>query len=272
MATDRSRRRTWTLSFAVLATLVVLYLTTGVASGLRSGANLVITPFSWAVNEIARPVGHFFAGTVNYSDVVTQNQKLRFQLGEAEERANEAWAYARQLQQLTTELKVPFVGSLPIVAAQVTTLSPTNFAATFDISKGRNEGIMVGMPVVANGGLVGQVISTTPQGATVRLITDTASLVGVTFDTGKIDIVVSGRGLNNGLGATSVPLGTSIVQGTKLSTDGLNGGLFPAGLPVATVKTVTLTPGAATYNLTLQPVANLRDLSYVDVVIWEPSA
>jgi rod shape-determining protein MreC len=272
VATDRSRRRTWTLSVAVLATLVILYLTTGVASGLRSGANLVITPFSWAVNEIARPVGHFFAGTVNYSDVVAQNQKLRYQLGVADERANEMWAYARQLQQLTTQLNVPFVGSLPTVAAQVTTLSPTNFAATFDISKGRDEGILVGMPVVANGGLVGSVISTTPNGATVRLITDTSSLVGVTFNTGKTDIVVSGRGLNSGLSATSVPLGTSIAQGTKLSTDGLNGGLFPAGLPVATVKTVTLTPGAATYNLTLRPAANLRHLSYVDVILWEPTA
>jgi rod shape-determining protein MreC len=272
VATDRSRRRTWTLSVAVLATLVILYLTTGVASGLRSGANLVITPFSWAVNEIARPVGHLFAGTVNYSDVVAQNQKLRYQLGVADERANEMWAYARQLQQLTTQLNVPFVGSLPTVAAQVTTLSPTNFAATFDISKGRDEGILVGMPVVANGGLVGSVISTTPNGATVRLITDTSSLVGVTFNTGKTDIVVSGRGLNSGLSATSVPLGTSIAQGTKLSTDGLNGGLFPAGLPVATVKTVTLTPGAATYNLTLRPAANLRHLSYVDVILWEPTA
>jgi rod shape-determining protein MreC len=257
---------------AVLATLVILYLTTGVASGLRSGANLVITPFSWAVNEIARPVGHFFAGTVNYSDVVEQNQKLRYQLGVAEERANEGWAYARQLEQLTTQLHVPFVGSLPTVAAQVTTISPTSFAATVDISKGRDDGILIGMPVVANGGLVGRVIATTPHGATVRLITDTASLVGVTFKTGKTDIVVSGRGLNSGLSATSVPLGTSIEQGTKLSTDGLNGGLFPAGLPVATVKTVSLTPGAATYNLTLQPAANLRHLAYVDVVLWEPAA
>ncbi|MFY9783577.1 MAG: rod shape-determining protein MreC, partial [Acidimicrobiales bacterium] len=97
-------------------------------------------------------------------------------------------------------------------------------------------------------------------------------LVGVTFKSGKTDIVVSGRGLNNGLSATSVPLGTSIEPGTRLETDGLNGALYPAGLPVATVKTVTLTPGAATYNLTLKPVANLRHLSYLDVVLWEPTA
>jgi rod shape-determining protein MreC len=272
VATDRSRRRTWTLGVAALATLLVLYLTTGVASGLRSSANIVISPFSWGVSAIARPVGHMLAGTINYSDVVAQNQKLRYQLGRAEERANEGWAYARQLQQLTTELDVPFVGALPTVAVQVTTVSPTNFAATVDISKGRDSGVLVGMPVVANGGLVGRVISTTPDGATVRLISDTASAVGVTFKTGATDLIVTGRGVNDGLGATSVPLGTSIAPGTKLSTDGLNGGLYPAGLPVATVKTVSLTPGAATYNLTLQPSANLRQLSYLDVVLWEPAA
>ena len=272
MATDRSRRRSWTLGVAVVATFAVLYLTTGVSSGLRGGANIVITPFSWAVNAIARPIGHVLASTVNYSDVVAQNEKLRYQLAKAQERANEEWAYARQLQQLTTQLNVPFVGSLPTVAVQVTTLSPTNFSATVGISKGRDRGIMVGMPVVANGGLVGRVIATSANGATVRLITDTASSVGVTFKSGKTSLIVSGRGLNNGLGATAVPLGTAVAPGTKLSTDGLNGALYPPGLPVASVKTVTLTPGAATYNLTLQPAANLRYLSYLDVVIWEPAA
>lgn len=272
MATDRSRRRSWTFGLATVATFAILYLTTGVSSGLRSGANIVITPFSWAVNAIARPIGHVLAGTVNYSDVVAQNEKLRYQLAKAQERANQEWAYARQLQQIATQLNVPFVGSLPTVAVQVTTLSPTNFSATVGISKGRVSGVMVGMPVVANGGLVGRVIATSPNGATVRLITDTASSVGVTFKAGTTSLIVSGRGLNNGLGATAVPLGTAVAPGTKLSTDGLNGALYPAGLPVASVRTVTLTPGAATYNLTLQPAANLRHLSYLDVVIWEPAA
>lgn len=272
MATDRSRRRTWTFSVAILATLLILYLTTGVASGLRSGANIIISPFSWAVNAIARPIGHTFAGTINYSDVVAQNEKLRYELGKAEERDNEGWAFARQLQQMTTLLNVPFVGSIPTVAAQVTSLSPTNFAATIQISKGRDSGILVGMPVVANGGVVGRVLSTSTNSSTVRLITDTASSIGVTFKSGKTDLIVSGRGLDNGLGATSVPLNSNVAPGTKLFTDGLNGALYPAGLPVATVKNVTLTPGAASYNLTLTPAADLRHLTYLDVVLWEPSA
>ena len=139
-------------------------------SGFRSAANLVVTPFSWTINAVARPIGHMFAGAVNYSDVVAQNQKLRYQLGQAQLRANEVWALERQLQQLTTELDGPYIGSLPTLSAQVTTLSPTNFAATVDISKGRDSGVLVGMPVVANGGLV-VVLS----GGTARTVTRPSS-------------------------------------------------------------------------------------------------
>ena len=271
MATDRTRRRTWTIGATVTALLVVLYLSGGVVSGLRTAANFVTSPFTWSVNEIARPIGHMFAGAINYSDVVSQNQRLRYELGKAELKANEVWAENRQLAQLSTQLNVPFVGSLPTVTAQVSALSPTNFSATVDISKGSDNGVMEGMPVVANGGLVGVVTGTTPHGATVRLITDVNSLIGATYGSGKTSIVVSGQGVNNGLGATAVPLTSSVRAGTVLSTNGLDGGLFPPGLPIAKVSKVTLTPGAATYNLSLHPLANLRNLVYLDVVLWEPS-
>ena len=271
MASDRTRRRTWTIGVLVTALVAILYVSGGVVSGFRSAANLAVTPFSWTINAIARPIGHMFAGAVNYSDVVAQNQKLRYQLGQAQLRANQVWALERQLQQITTGLNVAFIGSLPTVVAQVTTLSPTNFAATVDISKGRDNGVLVGMPVIANGGLVGQVVATTPRGATVRLITDVNSSIGVTFGNAKVSLVISGRGVNNGLGATAVPLSTAIKPGTVLSTDGLRGGIFPPGIPVASVSNVSLTPGAATYDLKLRPLADLRNMMYLDVVLWEPS-
>ena len=271
MATDRTRRRTWTIGASVTVLLVVLYLSGGIVSGLRTAANFVASPFTWSVNEITRPIGHMFAGAINYSDVVSQNQRLRYELGKAELKANEMWAENQQLAQLTTQLDVPFVGSLPTVTAQVSALSPTNFSATVDISKGSDSGVLEGMPVVANGGLVGIVTGTTLHGATVRLITDANSLIGATFGSGKTSIVVSGQGVNNGLGATAVPLTSSVRTGTVISTNGLDGGLYPPGLPVAKVSKVTLTPGAATYDLVLHPLADLRHLVYLDVVLWEPS-
>ena len=271
MATDRSRRRAWTLGVGALLLVTLLYLTVGIVSGLRSAANLVVAPFSWTINQVARPIGHLLAGAVNYSDVVSQNEKLRYELGQAQMQLSQSSALQLQLDQLTTQLHVPFVGRLPTVAAQVTTFSPTSFAATIDISKGQDAGLMVGMPVVANGGLVGSVISTTPYGATVRLITDANSSLGVVYGNATSPLLLSGRGVNNGLAATAVSLATALSPGTLLTTDGLRGGLYPPGLPVARVKRVTLSPGASTYNVTVRPTADLRHLFYVDVVLWEPS-
>jgi rod shape-determining protein MreC len=248
----------------------VFYVAGGLVAGVRSAAGIVVEPFSYAINSVARPIGHFFAGAVNYSDVVAQNQRLRYELGEAEMNASLGWGESRQLTEMQTALNVPFVGTIPTELSQVTSLSPTNFAATFDIDRGRDDGVLAGMPVVANGGLVGSIISTTPHGATVRLITDVESSVGVTTGTNAPSIVISGQGVNNGLAASQVALTTQMQPGAVLTTDGLSGGLYPMGIPVATVSSLTLSPGSTDYNLKVHPTADLRHLTYVDVVLWEP--
>ncbi|MGC8498119.1 MAG: rod shape-determining protein MreC [Acidimicrobiales bacterium] len=271
MVSDRSKRRAWTLGVTALVVVTALYLTVGVLSGLRRAANLVVAPFAWTVDEVSLPIGHLLAGAINYSDVVAQNQRLRYELGRAQLRAEESWALERQLTQLTTELHVPFVGTLATVAAQVTTFSPSNFAATFDISAGQDQGVLVGMPVVANGGLVGVVVSTTPGGATVRMISDGNSVVGVTFGNAHNSFVLAGTGLGNSLVTNSAVLSVPPRPGQLLSTDGLNGGLFPPGLPVARVTNVSGSTGAGTVSVRAQPVADLAHLFYVDVVLWEPS-
>src|ERR1035437_10675617 len=88
---NRSRRRLWTAGVIVTLIVSLLYVTGGVVSGLRGAANLVVTPFSWTINVIARPIGHLLAGAVNYSDVVAQNQRLRYELGQAELKNKENW-------------------------------------------------------------------------------------------------------------------------------------------------------------------------------------
>jgi rod shape-determining protein MreC len=105
----------------------------------------------------------------------------------------------------------------------------------------------------------------------VLLITDQTSTVGVTFANGGQPALVLGRGVNDPLAASAVQISSPLRPGAVFATDGLAGGLFPAGLPVATVRTITLTPGTSTYELTLRPASDLIHLSYVDVLLWEPA-
>jgi rod shape-determining protein MreC len=271
VAPDRSRRRL--LLTGVLGTLIIVtvYVTGGVVSGAKSVAHAVVFPFSWAADFVARPVGHMVAGMVNYSDIEAQNKQLRYLLGQATLRADENASAAQQLRQLTQALHVPVASSLGTVTAQVTVISPTNFSATVTIDKGQDEGVMDGMPVVADGGLAGRIIATSAHTSTVRLLTDSGSVVGATFGNGRTSVLISGAGLNNPLSVTQIPVTAALGVGSLLSTNGLQGGLFPPGLPVGRVTKLLINPGASSYSVSLAPTANLNNLDYLDVVLWEPS-
>ena len=64
-------------------------------------------------------------------------------------------------------------------SARVLSSDPSNFSHTIDISKGSDDGLKVGMPVVNGAGLVGRIVQVTPNRSTVQLITDPDFLVGV---------------------------------------------------------------------------------------------
>ncbi len=271
MASFRTRRRVTTGVVGTLIVVVILFVSGGIVSSFRTIAGIVVEPFSWTINAVATPIGHAFAGALNYSEVVGQNRQLRSELGQARMAANQQQALERQVTELTSVANVPFVGTIPMVTTSITRNSPTNLSATFDIAKGSADGILPGMPVVANGGLVGSVASTTRHGATVRLITDSISVVGCTFGSGNANIVVSGHGVNAQLAASQISLSNTLQPGTVFTTDGLSGGLFPPGIPVATVSKVSLAPGSTDYDLSFAPSADLRHLYYVDVLLWEPA-
>lgn len=272
MASDRSRRRLFLTGVVGTLIIVTIYVSGGVVAGVRGMAHAVVYPFAWASDFVARPMGHVFAGIVNYSDVEAQNQKLRYLLSQATLRENENAVAAQRLAALVQAVHVPVAATLGTVIAQVTVISPTNFSATVTIDKGQNQGVMDGMPVVADGGLAGRVIATTSNSATVRLITDTGSVVGATFGNGATPVLISGEGVNNPLNVSSIPdTAAAPSVGSLMSTNGLQGGLFPPGIAVGRVTRLLISPGASSYAVTLAPTANLNTLAYVDVVLWEPS-
>lgn len=271
MASSRSRRRAFTYGIVALAIVSTLYAMGGLFSGLRSISNAVVKPFSWTIDAIARPVGNFLAGAVDYNEVVAQNRQLQKELADAQLRANEAWGSSRIVGEIGSTLNLHFAVSTPLVAAQIIERSPSNFSASFELNRGLRDGVQVGMPVVGNGGLVGRVIAVTATTATVREITDPASAIGVTFGKGTTSMIVSGAGVNNGLQASSIPLSSNLQPGQVVTTDGLAGGLYPSGIPVATVLKLTLSARSADYAVSLNPTAQLTTLTYVDVMLWEPS-
>src|SRR6188768_3788158 len=123
---------------------------------LRSGFSLILEPFDTAARAVTRPVVNAWRGVTEYGDLVEENERLRERLAQQRGAAIEAQAAIMEYQDLLKLRGLIGLG-YPNVQAQVQGASPSNFQYTVEISKGTDDGIRVGMPVVNGAGLVGKI-------------------------------------------------------------------------------------------------------------------
>ena len=274
----RSRRPRTTLVLLLLASLTIITLDARggfhrITSGVRSVAADAFSPLRSGVDDIVEPIGSFLAGAVHYGAVRQQNQKLQQEIDQLRQQQSSQQDVDQAMKQLSALFNLPFIGNLQTVPAEVTDFAPSDFAATIDISVGRDQGVQLDMPVVGQGGLVGQVVQANHNTATVRLITDGQSSVGVRYGPAAASslAVLNGQGSGKPLAADLVPNNTALSAGEVFTTSGLEGASYPAGIPVATVVASKTGATASQESVTLQPLADLTHLRYVSVVLWGPS-
>jgi rod shape-determining protein MreC len=242
-----------------------------ITSGVKSVAADALAPIRSAVDGIVEPAGSFLAGSVHYGAVRQQNQKYQQEIDQLENQQAAQQAVDQRMKELSSLFNLPFIGNLQTVPAEVTNYGTSDFAATIDISVGRDQGVQLNMPVVASGGLVGQVVQANRTTATVRLITDGQSSVGVSYGPSSTSAaVVDGQGSGKPLTADLIPTNTPLSAGQVFTTSGFQGAVYPAAIPVARVATVRNGATASQESVTLNPIVDLDHLRYVAVVLWGP--
>ena len=153
------------------------------------------------------------------------------------------------------------------VPGYVINKSTSNYSNIIVINIGKNDGIEVGMPVIANEGLVGHVISVTDSTAKVQTILDTSSAVTSVVGTAWDSVVVKGNLENTSmLKATYIPTTATILEGDKVETSGM-GGIYPKGITIGTVKQVTNTKNLTNRYALVEPAVNFNKLETVLVIL-----
>lgn len=243
-------------------------------SGAKTAASDVYSPLRSGVNSALDPIGRFFAGAVDYGSLEKENQKLQNQIVALEHQQAAAASDNRQyeaLQRLLATNRLPSLASLPKVVAEVTAQNVSDFAATVTIDKGRYQGVQSGDPVIGPGGLVGEVVTSTHDSAIVRLLTDGKSKIGVSFGRQE-EATIGGTGAGRSLQIQYVPSTAPVSLDELIYTSGLQGAAFPPGIPIARVTSVHSIVGAADKQVTAHPLADLNDLTFVEVVQWSGSS
>ena len=168
------RRRAIVLLLLTSVLLLTLDLRgNAVFDAARTGFDKVMEPLESAADVATKPIVNAWRGITQWEDVRDENDRLRDQL--AAQRADQIAAQAaiQAQQELLAERDLPALGDYPRITASVVGVRPSNLDQVVDIDKGSEDGIEVGMAVVAPGGLVGKITTPLlPHQARVMLITD----------------------------------------------------------------------------------------------------
>ena len=240
----------------------------GLLDGVRSSARDVFAPVGSAADRVLAPIGDFFGGVTRYGDLKNENERLRAELEESRGELLRQAGSDRERQSLLELQQLTFAPNIPAVAARVVSTAPSNFQLTVSIDRGSDGGVVKGMPVVTGAGLVGRISDVSRTRATVLLITDRSSNVGVRLQTSGDIGVATGAGPRAPLRVDLIQLGTNVNQGEAVVTSGLQDSVFPPGVPVGRVRSARVAPGALKQEVTVDPVVDLERLEFVKVLQW----
>jgi rod shape-determining protein MreC len=202
---------------------------------------------------------------------------LRQRNAELEGEVAELQAQVIQLQQEVGQTQVlaalvDFIRVRPeneYAAAAVIGRDPSPFLHYVIINRGSNEGILRGMPVVTNQGLIGRIDAVIADAARVQLITDPASIVNVRLQNAATEASLVGS-VTGDLTVEMIPRAINVQSGDLVLTSGLGGG-YPPDLIVGQVVNERSRDFDLFKQATVQPVVDFNGLEIVLVIVnFEP--
>jgi rod shape-determining protein MreC len=223
---------------------------------LRSGLTTLVSPIQYVVDIPPRMMEWLNRTTADYHVLLEENDELRGQSLVLQRKLQKMTALTAENIRLRELLKSTEQIDEEVTLAQVIGVDPDPFSHELVVSKGSNEGVRVGQPLLDASGIMGQVISNSRFSSRVLLLTDSRHAIPVQINRNGVRAIAVGTGLAGELQLLHLPDTADIIEGDLLISSGL-GGRFPYGYPVATVGQVRHDPGQPFANVKVHPNAQL---------------
>jgi len=264
---EKRFRNLWISIFFVCFVLFLL----SSSSGLKQPWNPVeqiiveiIAPFQKLIRQTINTTRDFWTNYFYLVDVRRENRQLKREIESyirENSRYKELLATDERLRKL---LQFKEVIHRPVVAAQVIGLDPTGWFKSVIIDKGKDDGLKWDMPVVNASGVVGRIVSVSSGYAKVLLIIDQNSAVDCLTQRSR------DRGMVKGTSGQLCKMdymakSSDAVVGDRVITSGL-GGVFPKGLPVGEILSVTEGDGKLFKEIDVRPCVDFSKLEEVLVI------
>lgn len=260
-----SRTLQTTIIFLIVGGIMALAL-----GGYFSGTSNV---FALTLVNVQTWLSSRFLAVQDFMTAPRDIASLRQRNAELEAEVSELQAQLVQLQQEAGQTEilaalVDFSRANPqneYKAAAVIGRDPSPFMQYVIINRGSNDGILRGMPVVNQQGLVGRVDAVIADAARVQLITDPASDVNVRLENAETNASLIGS-VTGDVNLELIPQDVIVEPGDLVLTSGLGGG-YPPNLIIGQVVNVRTRDFDLFQQATVQPVVDFDRLQLVLVIV-----
>ena len=225
----------------------------------------IIGPFQTAISKVSNYAGGFWEKYIALLNVRQENEQLRQELQQyktANIEYREAVATNVRLQKLL-ELKESLPP--PTLTAEIVGKDPSLWFRTLTINRGSSDGVQKGMPVVTVEGVVGQVLTSSPNYSKVLLATDPNSAIEIITQNTRVQGIVKGLG-RDAFGLYYVLKSAEVEKGDYVLTSGLGGG-FPKGLMVGTVTEIRKSRRGMFQDIEIQPAVDFTQLEHLIIIM-----
>ena len=276
----RSRTGLWFAAGTVVSLLLLLASRTPQALSLQEVTARALDPVRSAISGVGAGITGFFSTIGEIDRLRSENDRLRAQLAGAEARLAELREAAAENAELRGLLGLTTSLQMDLLPVRILGRDPGNFTWEVGIDAGSDDGVRVGMPVVAAadgaGALAGSVTAVGSDTATVRLVVDArASVVAVDQQSRALGLVqgqLGGQLVMVQVRATDeVAVGDTIASAGLVLTDAGGAGIgrspYPRGLLIGTVQALELDADGLTQTAFVRPAVDFAAVGRLLVVL-----
>ena len=270
------KKRLFTILIGIIVLVVMIGYSLGNRTNLTTGEQFVSDIIGMVQNVISTPVKYVTNIFDNIDDIrntYDENQLLREKLAQYKGLIYEV----QEIKEENTELreildKAESIRSYNPIHATVTARSPERWIDQVTINKGSIAGVKENMAVITAEGMVGKIQSVSQLTSTVQLLSgfDEFNRISATISRKEGNDIFGlieeyDEKTNSLLFKIIEESDKDLEEGELVVSSGM-GGVFPAGLPIGTVKEVIPDNYGLTRTALVEPAANMYEFNNVIIV------
>lgn len=259
------------LTAVCVIVMVITFTTDAISSPLRNIMGVVITPLQNGISNVGGWISERTDELGQLKDVLKENKKLKEEIDDLTVKINALQQDRYELSRLRDLYKLDSqYTEYEKVGARVIAMDSGNWFKTFTVNKGSKDGIEVDMNVIADGGLVGRVISVgTNSSEILSIIDDKSNVSGMILSTSD-RMMISGdlELMNEGMIRYSQLNDTEgkVETGDKVVTSNISN-KYLSGILIGYLSDKVMDENNLTYSGTIIPAADFEHMNEVLIIV-----